>query len=210
MPKPRPAQLLRSRGLDPREFVFRAIIVTLILGSAFGAWWTFMRVLPPLQLKSRQLASDLSKLQTKADDLDRQWSKTQMEDLTNQYLQAQSMLISGRPALGEWLTKLKTDSKSLALTADTKEGVPRSVPAPGFTLAVVPATISVEVRPTVGPGATSSYQRVLQLAERLCSDSPGSDLKRADPVGLSVSGGVGSVTNLVLTVDLWAGEEAGP
>ena len=74
---------------------------------------------------------------------------------------------------------------------------------PGEKLAMIPATIFLEVRTTTDQSAAQSpYQRLVQMAQQL-----GAGEKRTDLAELSLSGGTGSVSRAVMVLNLWAGEE---
>ena len=193
----------RIRLGSPREVIFRVIIAAVVLGSVGLAWWSFAKVLPPLQNKARELSSNLSGLSMEVDGLDGKWPKAAAEQVTNSYDALRSQLFSNEAAFARWLANLNGQASTLTLDAKADFGKTAPVPAPGEKLATIPATIFVEVRPAPGTAATQSpYQRVVQLTQQLCVGA-----KRTDLAELTVSGGIGSISRAVVVLNLWAGEE---
>jgi hypothetical protein len=68
-------------------------------------------------------------------------------------------------------------------------------------LSVIPASVTLVVRPTIG-GTQTPYQRMLRLGQLL-----GAEGKRADLAELTVNGGPLSITKGILVFNLWAGED---
>src|SRR6266481_2936093 len=94
---------LGLRNPRPREVIFRLVIVAVILSSVGLAWWGFAKVLPPLQDKYRELSSTLSRLGTEVDELDRQWPKAMVDQVTNNYQRVRGELFSNEDAFATWL-----------------------------------------------------------------------------------------------------------
>src|SRR5437879_13061898 len=82
---PPPPPVVRIRLGSPREVIFRVIIAVVVLGSVGLAWWSFAKVLPPLQNKARELSANLSGLSIEVDGLDGKWPKAAAEQVTNSY-----------------------------------------------------------------------------------------------------------------------------
>ncbi len=192
---------------SPREVIFRIVIVAVILSSVGLAWWSFAKVLPPLQEKDRELTSTVSRLGTELDELDRQWPKAAADQVTNNYQRVRAELFSNEAAFASWLANLSGQASTLTLDAKADFGKTAPVPAPGEKLATIPATIVIEVRSPAAEGAAQSpYQRVVKLTGQLCAGK-----RRTDLAELTLSGGVGSISRVVVVLDLWAGEEkSGP
>jgi outer membrane murein-binding lipoprotein Lpp len=201
---PRPVPVVVRLGLrSPREVIFRLVIVAVILSSVGLAWWSFAKILPPLQDKGRELSAAVSRLGTEVDELDRQWPKAAAEQVAKSYQLVRGELFSNEGAFANWLANLNGQASSLTLDAKADFGKTAPVPAPGEKLATLPATIVIEVRSPAAEGpAQSPYQRVVQLTEQLCAGK-----RRTDLAELRLSGGAGSITRVVVVLDLWAGEE---
>src|SRR5258707_6183100 len=159
---------LGLRNPRPREVIFRLVIVAVILSSVGLAWWSFAKVLPPLQEKDRELSSTVSRLGTEVDQLDRQWSKAAADQVTNSYQRIRSELFSNEAAFANWLANLSGQASTLTLDAKADFGKTAPVAAPGEKLATIPATIVIDVRSPPGEGAAQSpFQPVVQLTGQL-------------------------------------------
>jgi len=192
---------LRLRGSG--DLVFRIVILVVILGSLGLAWWSFAKVLPPLQAKSKGLASTFAQLSSEVDKLALDWPEARAADVTNKYNQVRSQLFSNEAAFANWLANLNGQASTLTLDAKADFGKTSPVAAPGEKLATIPASIFVEVRPPLIEAPTQSpYQRIVQLTGQLCAQQ-----KRTDLAELTVSGGVGSISSARVVLRLWAGEE---
>ena len=199
-------EVARIRLLSTRELTFRLIIATVILGSLGLAWWSFAKVLPPLQNKARDLTSTLSRLTSEVDELERKWPKDAASQVTNSYNELRSQLFSNEAAFAHWLANLNGQATSLTLDAKADFGKTAPVPAPGEKLATIPASVFIDVRPSApSDAAPSPFQRILQLTQQLCAQE-----KRTDLAELTVSGGVGSISRAVVVLNLWAGEDQSP
>ena len=194
---------LGLRSPRPREVIFRLVIVAVILSSVGLAWWSFVKVLPPLQDRDRELSATVSRLGTEVDQLDRQWSKAAADQVTNSYQRIRSELFSNEGAFANWLANLSGQASTLTLDAKADFGKTAPIAAPGEKLATIPATIVIDVRSPPGEGAAQSpFQRVVQLTGQLCAGK-----RRTDLAELRLSGGAGSISRVVVVLDLWAGEE---
>ncbi|HXJ74805.1 MAG TPA: hypothetical protein VNM37_18260 [Candidatus Dormibacteraeota bacterium] len=202
LPQPRPVSL-PLRLLRSREVIFRIIIVVVIAASVSVAWWSFAKVLPPLQREARELASTYAQVSGDVDKLSREWSETRAAEITNSYTAARSRLFSSEDAFDQWLAHLNGQASTLTLDAKADFGKTIPIPIPGEKLATIPTTIFLEVRPTTDSSAAlSPYQRLLQLTRQF-----GTGEKRTDIAELNVTGGTGSVARAVVVLNLWAGEE---
>ena len=198
-----PSAMAQLRAASSGELIFRIIIGVVILGSLGLAWWSYTKVLPPLQARGKDLASTLSGLNTEVDDLQRKWSLDAERGVTNQYAQVRSQLFATEAAFDRWMANLNGQASTLTLDAKADFGKTSPVSAPGEKLATIPASIFVEVRsPLSGIAAQSPYNRIVQLTQQLCTQE-----KRADLAAVSVSGGIGSISRAVVVLNLWAGEE---
>lgn len=195
---------LQPKSFSRREWIFRLVIATALCGAVALAWWTLRIRLLPLQQQSRELSVAVSHLSTEVDDLERQWSKTKQEQTARRLAEAHTRLFGNQAALEAWLSQLKEQADPLLL--DTRTALGQSIPklTGEQEIAVIPTTISVDVRPALRDQAKdkdSAYQRVLRLAQRLTAPQ-----KRADLAELTVVGGTNAISSAVLVFHLWAGE----
>jgi len=201
-PQPRPVAV-PLRLLSSREVIFRVVIAVVILASLGVAWWSFVKVLPPLQKQARELASTHADVTSEVDKLTLEWSEARASEVTNGYTEARSRLFSSESAFAQWLANLNGQASTLTLDAKADFGKTSPVPGVGEKLATIPATIQLEVRSTQDHPATQSpYDRVVQLAQQLNTEE-----KRTDMTELTISGGTGSISEAVVVLRLWAGEE---
>ncbi len=203
-PERRPVAALapKTSRLDYKDVLLRAAFFLSVLGSLALVWWSVKR-LTPLQDKSRDLSTQLARLSTEVDQMKMDLTSPDVEQLARKYVQVQGQLFGGQSALETWLQGLRRQTLPLALDVKADFGKAAAQAAGEQKLAVIPATVSVEVRPAAGiEGVQSPYQRVLQLSQRLTAEE-----KRADLVELNVAGGTNSVSRAVVVLNLWAGQE---
>jgi hypothetical protein len=196
---PPPPKKLR-RGLW--EALFRVVIALLILGSAGVAYWSFFLRLQPLQLESRAMLTKVSKMSEQADQAARHWTPDQIKDIRARYREVYGQLFADPRALQEWLRQIQTEAEPLALDLNVQFGP--SAPQGAFTnnLAIIPASIALEVLPAPGEAkGKSPYERVLAFGQQLAAHG-----KRADLAELTVTGGPGSISRALLVFNLWAGD----
>src|SRR5437016_3076060 len=169
IPRPRPVSL-PLRLLSSHEVLFRIVIVVLILASVIVAWWSFVKVLPPLQKQSKELASTYTQVSAQVDKLTHEWSETSAAEVTNSYVAARARLFSSEAAFDQWLANLNGQASTLTLDAKADFGKTTPMPVPGEKLAMIPATIFLEARPTTDQAAAvqSPYQRLVQLTQQFC------------------------------------------
>jgi cell division protein FtsB len=193
---------LQARPFRRREWLFRLVIVVLLVASIALVWWSLKFRLLPAQKQSRELSTSVTRLSTEVDDLERQWSKARQDEINRRLKQAHAQLFSDQDAVESWLSNIKTQSDPLLL--DAKAALGKSIPKTtnGQEVAIIPAIISVSVAPIFGvPDKESPYQRILRFSERLAAVQ-----KRADLIELTVLGGTNSVSSAALVFHLWAGE----
>ena len=111
-------------------------------------------------------------------------------------------LFADEAELNRWLERLKDDSIPLALELNINFGQVTSEMTNTVKIGIIPASVSVEVRPLLGLTGTP-YQRLLRLGQQLAAEG-----KRADLAELTVAGGTNSITRASLVFNLWAGEES--
>ena len=206
-PERRPVAALapRASSLNYTEILLRALFFLCVLGSLALVWWSVRR-LAPLQQKSRELSTTVARLSAEVDQMDGKWTKQDVEQIVRKFGQVQGHLFGGQAAGEAWLIKLKEQGIPMALDVKADFGKTAAQEAGDRKLAVIPATVSIEVRPAPGiEGVLPPYQRMLQLSQRLTAEE-----KRADLVELNVVGGTNSICRAVVVLDLWAGEEGQP
>lgn len=200
-PIPQQIALLEESKAKPWELLFRLVNFGLILASLGLAWWTFEKRLVPLQKKSRELASTMDSLSGKIDDLSRKWPKFERDQIRSDYKEVRNELFQDEMEMGRWLMRLEEEAAPLALETQVKFGTPSDKTTDKEKLSVIPASITLVVRPTIG-GTQTPYQRMLRLGQTL-----GAEGKRADLAELTVNGGPLSITKGILVFNLWAGDE---
>jgi hypothetical protein len=200
-PTPQQLAVVQARKAKPWEILFRIINFSLILGALGLAWWTFNKRLVPMQQRSRQLASRLQTLGNEVDDMSRKWPKFERDQIRSDYQEVRNELFADETELGRWLMRLEEQSSPLALDIKVEFGKSTTRTTEDEKLAIIPAAVTLVVRPTVG-GNQTPYQRMLRLGQQL-----GAEGKRADLAELTVNGGPLSITRGVLVFNLWAGEE---
>jgi hypothetical protein len=200
-PIPQQVAMAQARRARPWEIVFRIINFSLILGSLGLAWWTFTKRMVPMQKRSREIMGSLDSLSTEVDNLARKWPRFQVEQIRSDYKEVRNELFADELELGRWLVRLEEEASPLALDIKVDFGKSTTRNTENEKLAVIPASVTLVVRPTVG-GNQTPYQRMLRLGQQL-----GAEGKRADLAELSVNGGPLSITKGIMVFNLWAGEE---
>jgi hypothetical protein len=199
--KPPPLKVtVPPRKLTRWDALFRLLTVILIAGSLAFSWWIYTRVLIPLQKQSRALSASLNQLSAEVDVLSRKWPKAERDQIRADYQEVRNQLFADEAELGRWLVRLEEESGPLALEVKVDFGKGTARTAEEEKLAIIPASITLEVRPTVG-GTQTPYQRMLRLGQMLAAEG-----KRADLAELDVNGGPLSITHGLLVFNLWAGE----
>lgn len=195
-----------QKGAVPRkkishwEALFRLLIFVLMGGSLTFAWWTYSHRLIPLQQQARQLSASLNRLSAEVDVLERKWPQLQRDQIRSDYQEVHNQLFADEAELGRWLVRLEEDAAPLALDINVGFGKSVARTAEQEKLAIIPASVTLEVRPAIG-GTQTPYQRMLRLGQQLAAEG-----KRADLAELDVNGGPLSITHGLLVFNLWAGE----
>jgi hypothetical protein len=109
-------------------------------------------------------------------------------------------LFADEAELGRWLVRLEEETMPLALDLKVDFGTTTTRTAEQEKLAIVPASVVLEIRPVIG-GDQTPFQRMLRLVQQLAAEG-----KRADLSELDVNGGPLSITHGLLVFNLWAGE----
>ncbi len=191
----------QPRKISRWELAFRVAIIAVLVISMGMAWWTLTRQLVPLQQQSRALALTVSHLSDQVEALQRKLSGDNVEKVRNQYKELRTQLFADEEALDSWMRRLDEAAGPLVLDLKIDLGKSTAQVTNDVKIAVIPASVSVEVHPM--PGATESpYQRLLRFGQQLAPEG-----KRADLAELSVIGGTNSITRALLVFNLWAGDE---
>jgi HAMP domain-containing protein len=198
----RTVSVAQPRKISRWEALFRVGIAAALLISMGMAWWTLTRELVPLQRQSQALSLTMSRLNYEVDGLERKWGKDEVEQIRSGFKRLRSELFANEEAMGEWVNRLDEAAGPLTLYLNIELGKPSPQVTNEVQVSVVPASISIEVRPM--PGATESpYQRLLRFGQQL-----GTEGKRADLSELRVIGGTSSITRALLVFNLWAGDDS--
>jgi|ERR1043166_5341510 cytoskeletal protein RodZ len=208
VPPPIPARaqvaVARSPRLNHWELLFRLVIVCVLLVSLALAWWTFTKVFLPIQKQSRELNTKFAALSSDVDHLERKWGQEEADEIRRNYREVYGQLFADQSALEAWLANLEAQAGPLGLQARIDFGQSTSAATNEQKLAIVSASVSLEVRPVPGKVETP-YQRLLRFTRQLAAEG-----KRADLAEMTVAGGPTSIPRATLVFSLWAGEEGKP
>jgi hypothetical protein len=141
-----------------------------ILASIAVAYWSFFERLLPLQKQSRAMVTRVSQMSEQIDQAERRWAPDQVKEIRARYREVYSQLFADQGALEEWLRQIHAEAAPLALAINV--GFGQSAPQGAFTnsLAIVPASISLEVLPTPGEAkGKSPYERLLAFGQQLAA-----------------------------------------
>ena len=190
----------QHRRLTYWEVLFRLLNVLLIVGALALAWWSYNKRLMPLQKQARAVSAALAKLAFEVDLLERRWPKADRDQIRSDYKETRNQLFADEAELGRWLVRLEEEASPLALDLNVNFGKSIARTAEQEKLAIVPASVTLEIRPVLG-GTQTPFQRMLKLGQQLAAEG-----KRADLSELDVNGGPLSITHGLLIFNLWAGE----
>lgn len=207
-PAGRKGTLIQPRETDYKEIALRIGLVLLNIGSVALLWWSLQGTLQPLQRELRDVNTTVTRLITDVESLERAWSQPVVEQTRGKFGEVRSYMFVGRPAVESWINDVKQSAVPLALDVgfDFNLAEPSSVaPAPtNAPASITPTPVALSVRPGLGiDAANPSYQRLLQLSQRLTVQE-----KRADLVELRAAAGSNSVDQAVLVLHLWTAEES--
>jgi hypothetical protein len=197
-----PPPVLPKPRVSHWQALFRVAIVIIILSSIGVGYWSFFHYLAPLQKQSQNIVGRSSSILSRIDEMERRWNPELTKEVRDTYREVYAQLFANQAELEQWLIQVHEQAAPLALQINV--GFGPSAPQAGFTnsLAVIPATISLEVEPEPGDVKNKSpYDRVLAFGEALAVHG-----KRADLAELTVTGGVGSISRALLVFNLWAGD----
>lgn len=190
----------RSQSLTTRDWVIRGGMVALLVTALGVLIWSYGRLVP-VQAEGRQLSERVNKLEEQIAQMERGYSDADLEALAREFRFAGNQLYGGEEALAAWFNGLKRAAVPLALEADADFGQPR-MPATNYTVAVVPATLTLNLKPSEDVASPQSpHVRVLTLLETLVRQT-----NRADLVALHVVAGTNSIAQVKAEMELWAGK----
>jgi outer membrane murein-binding lipoprotein Lpp len=190
--------------LNHWELLFRVVIFLVLIASLALAWLTFTKVFVPAQRQSRELSAKFAALSSDVDQLERKWGPAEADEIRRSYREVYGQLFADQSALEAWLANLQAQAGPLGLEAVVDFGQSSPAATNEQKLAVVSASVSLEVRPVPGR-VESPYQRLLQFTRQLAAEG-----KRADLAEMTVVGGTTSIPQATLVFSLWAGEEGKP
>ena|SRR5438034_3325348 len=193
-----------SPRLNKWELLFRVVILCVLVVSLALAWWTFTKVFMPVQRQSRELSAKFTALSSEVDQLDRKWGQADADEIRRSYREVYGQLFADQSALEAWLANLEAQAGPLGLEARVDFGQSTSAATNEQKLAIVSASVSLEVRPVPGK-VEAPYQRLLRFTRQLATEG-----KRADLAEITVVGGTTSISRATLVFSLWAGEEGKP
>jgi hypothetical protein len=191
-----------TKTLSNLELLFRIAITFLLLGALVLVWWTYTQRLLPFQKQARTLSTDVMKLSNRVEELQRKWSRSDIDKIRADYAEAHQKLFADEAALRSWLDHL--EELAVPLNLDVKVDIGKPVPNTNAVekIAVIPTSVFLDIRP-VGAGSETPYQRLLHFCQQL-----GAEGKRADLAELDASGGTESIGRALFIFNLWAGESA--
>jgi hypothetical protein len=182
--------------------VFRVVIVVVILVSVAVAYWSFFNQLLPLQKQARSTVARVSSMAAQVDQLERRWPPAQVEEIRTRYGAVHRELFPDQAAFEQWLGQLQAQAAALALGIQVglaQGHAPTTFPT---NLLVVPASIALEILPSPADASGKSpYERVLLFGQQIAAHG-----RRADLAELTVTGGAGSISHVLMVFNLWAGD----
>lgn len=174
-----------------------------MVGAVMIIWWSLQRVVP-VRAEVGQVASEVARLRSdlvaKERQLETEGGAAAIED---GYTQARSLLLAGRPGVEAWLHEVRSAADSLGLDLKVTFGAPTRRDLTNQSLAVVPATLVIGMRPEAG-GNDTPYALLIKLAQCLFRTPC-----RVDLISLSASGTSGCLDSARLAVRLWSTDLSG-
>jgi len=196
-----PSRPALKASLSLQDWLMRLLVVVVIAACAAAIFYSYQR-LAKLQAQGRKLDATVSQMNNDVQILEGKYTKEDVDRLMARSREAEALLFAGQDALYNWFQDLQLRLVPLALTAKANFGAAITNKSPHHALAVVPATVSLEVGPADKVEARRSpYQRVMELMSQLAQQP-----KRVDVVGLDAQGGTNSIAEAKVVLELWAGE----
>lgn len=191
--------------LSLQDWLVRILAGVLLAGSVAFLYWSYTR-LAPVQKQARALAERANKLSQEIALMEGKYPPPELEKLAEDFQFAGQLLFGGEEDLAAWFEGLKRQLVPLALEASAEFGRPSAPATTNLSVAVVPATLTLNLQPSSDVGSIRSpYGRVLSLLDELTRQP-----KRVDLVALEVHAGSNSISQVRTVLELWAGEEARP
>lgn len=195
----------KAPSLTLRDWILRGTMVALLVIAVGVLIWSYSR-LTPVQARGRALSEQVARLEGEIAQMERGYSETDLEQLARDFKFAGAMLFDGEEALAAWFNSLKRTAVPLALEADADFGQPHPPAVTNYNVAVVPADLTLNLKPTADVASPlSPHARVLALLDTLIRQT-----SRADLVALQVTAGTNSIAQVRARLELWAGKEGQP
>lgn len=179
--------------LTASELLFRVMVVLLLAGSLFLAWWSFTFVLAKPLKETRALNAQVSQLSREVDEMERSWTPEQQAELDRKFSKAMTMFLN--EDVSAWARNLDEQAFKLNLVLNDA-GVPSYESV--TNLGVGKVNVRLEVTPAGTSDLETSYQRLLRLCQHLTSVQT-----RCDMPELTVAGGTNSVSRASMILNLW-------
>lgn len=200
-----PTRRRKAPSLTLRDWMLRGAMVALLLIALGVLLWSYSR-LTPLQARGRALSEQVARLENEIAQMERGYTEADLEQLARDFKFAGAMLFDGEEALAAWFNSLKRTAVPLALEADADFGQPHPPAVTNYNVAVVPADLTLNLKPTEDvTSPLSPHARVLALLDTLIRQT-----SRADLVALQVTASTNSIAQVRARLELWAGKEAQP
>lgn len=194
----------KKASLTTRDWVSRGVMVGFLLAALGVLVWSYQRLIP-LQAEGRRLTKRVNTLQEEIALMEQGYTPADLEKLAREFRFAGAQLFGGEEALAAWFNSLRRRSVPLALEANADFGPPRT-PATNYSVAVVPATLTLNLKPSEdAPSPRSPHVRVLTLLDELVRQT-----NRADLLALDITAGTNSIAQVKAVFELWAGQEVIP
>jgi hypothetical protein len=191
-----------STPLSWRDWAVRGLVCVLLVAALGLLYWSYSRLVP-LQQQARTLGDRVAKLNQDIAVMENKYSPQTLDMLARRFQLAGQLLFGEEEALTTWFAALQRQLVPLALEASAEFGQPTSRGRTNFAVAVVPATLTLNLEPAADLGSIRSpYARVLGLLNEL-----GGQTQRVDIVELEVTAGTNSINRVRTVVELWAGED---
>ena len=161
-PAASPTPPAKIGGFNYPEVLFRVVIVVLLAASLWLVWWSYNRVYAPRLKECRDDNATVNRLSMEVDDLDHRWPPADVERINQRSGQVDASLFSDQSVVETWLADFREKLPAMGLELTAAFGKNTAHSAAGRRLAVIPATLQVELRPVTNSAAMPSpYQRLL-------------------------------------------------
>jgi len=196
-----PQTATKASGFNYAELLSRILVLSLLFASAGLLWWSYYRVYVPRLVIFRDLSSTVDKLAREVEDLDRQWSKQDIERINQKFELVQAKIFVDQADLDAWLVDIRDPLIPLGLNLKTEFTKPTLIAGEENRFHTIHTTFNVGFQPLgSSTNKLSPYQRLLQFTKRITTQE-----KRADLTELNVESGTNSIGRAVMTVNFWVG-----